>query len=323
MPFCFFNVVSVPFTFQNAIMKKHLYLLLVLFSLSAVQAQDFKTLTYFVNDSTKLELDLFLPKAKSKEKLPLLIHVHGGGFAGGNRGNGHHICSHAAKQGFAAASITYTLYMKDKKFSCDGQLTEKVKAFQIAANQLWQATLFFIANAKDYNIDPAKIFISGSSAGAETALHAAFWDRSTMALYPKQLPADFKYAGIISGSGAIMDVNLITKQNLIPALFFHGSCDVTVPYGTAAHHYCPANASGWLMLFGSYSIYNHILGLNGSAHLYTFCNGGHEYSDELFSKQPQEVVAFMQQVLNGEKLQAHTIIKTGKTCAKGSYNFCE
>ncbi|KGO91598.1 alpha/beta hydrolase [Flavobacterium subsaxonicum] len=304
-------------------MKKSIFILFTFFTLCSATAQDFKTLTYFVNDSTKLELDLFLPKTKSTNKLPLLIHVHGGGFSGGRREDGHHIAKHAATQGYAAASISYTLYMKGRKFSCDGILSQKTKAFQIAANQLWQATLFFITNADKYNIDTTKIFISGSSAGAETALHAAFWDRNVMALYPQKLPDTFKYAGIASGSGAIMDLNLITKQNLIPALFFHGSCDRTVPYGTAAHHYCPANASGWLMLFGSYSLYNHIIGLNGSTHLYTFCGGGHEYSDELFAKQPQEIVDFMNRVLHNQKEQAHTIIATGKPCKTAEYNFCD
>ncbi|WP_116789912.1 alpha/beta hydrolase [Flavobacterium psychrotrophum] len=308
-------------------MSKITFFILAFFTLSFASAQDYKTITYFVNDSAQLQLDLFLPKtakkSKLKEKTPLLIHVHGGGFAVGTREWGHTVCREAAKNGIAAASISYTLYMKGKKFSCDGILTEKVKAFQIAANQLWQATLFFIKNSETYNIDTSKIFISGSSAGAETVLHAAFWDRSLMNLYPTRLPDSFRYAGLISGSGAIMDLNLITKKNVLPIMLFHGSCDPTVPYATAAHHLCPTNSSGWIMLFGSYSIYNHILGLNGNTHLYTYCNGGHEYSDELFGKQPTETITFIKQVLAGQKMQSHTIISTGKICTKGEYNFCE
>ncbi|WP_417352362.1 alpha/beta hydrolase [Flavobacterium alkalisoli] len=305
-------------------MKKHLLLLFVLLFSITAKAQEFKTLTYFVNDSTKLELDLFIPKKQGKEKSPLLIHVHGGGFAVGTREWGHHIAKHAACQGYVAASISYTLYMKDKKFSCDGILSEKVKAFQIAANQLWQATLFFIKNSEKYNIDTSKIFISGSSAGAETVLHATYWNRDLMNIYPDKLPASFKYAGVISGAGAIMDLNLITKESVIPTLLFHGSCDPTVPYGTAAHHYCPTNASGWLMLFGSYSIYNHILDLDGNTKLVTYCNGGHEYSDELFSKDPQTVVDFMNNTLNGKKEQSHIIISTNKECKKpNGYSFCD
>lgn len=304
-------------------MKKHNLLLLLFFCSLYCQAQDYKTITYFVNDTLKLELDLFLPKAKSKEKLPLLIHVHGGGFAGGKRADGHHIASYAAQHGYAAASITYSLYMKDKDFSCGGILTEKIKAIQIAANQLQQAVVYFLNNKSEYNIDASKIFISGSSAGAETVLHAAYWKPEMMSLYPGKLPAGFQYAGIIEGSGAIMDLNLIAESNKLPFLGFHGSCDGTVPYGTAAHHYCPAGSSGWLMLFGSHSIFNHMLLLDGHSRLVTYCGGGHEYSDELFAKGQQVVVDFMDEVLKGDKHQEHSLIDTGKECRNpGNPDFC-
>jgi predicted esterase len=296
----------------------------MLITFAFAEAQEFKTVTYFANDSLKLEMDIFLPKTKGKEKLPLLIHVHGGGFAMGERSSDHTITKQAAANGFVAANITYTLYMKGKSFSCDGKLPEKIKAIQIAANQLQEAVIYFLKNQSTYNIDPEKVFISGSSAGAETVLHAAFWDSKMMSMYPDKLPEGFKYAGVISGAGAIMDLNLITPENLVPVFFFHGSCDTTVPYGTAAHHYCPSNSPGWLMLFGSYSIYNHIIGLKGNTKLVTFCGGGHEYSAELFHKDPQQLIDFMKGVLKGEKQQSHTIVATGKECRKYSeYEFCK
>lgn len=304
-------------------MKKHLTFLLAFILFTSAYAQEFKTVTYFANDTLALEMDIFIPKNKSKEKLPLVVHVHGGGFAVGERKWDHAFTKQAAAQGFVAANISYTLYMKGKSFSCDGILPEKIKAIQIAANQMQQAVVYFIKNQDNYNIDTKKIFISGSSAGAEAVLHAAFWDKKMMKMYPEQLPADFKYAGIISGAGAIMDINLITPKNLIPTMLFHGSCDVTVPYGTAAHHYCEPGTPGWLMLFGSYSIFNHITGLKGNVKLVTFCGGGHEYSAELFTKDYQPSIDFMKAVLKGEKQQSHTIVATGKECSKyAEYDFC-
>jgi len=305
-------------------MKKQPLLLLALITFIVGHSQEFKTVTYFANDSLKLQMDVFIPKTKSSQKLPLLVHVHGGGFSGGDRKWDHAVVKKASEEGFVAASISYTLYMKDKNFSCGGVLPEKIKAIQIAANQMQQAVIYFLKNQNVYNIDPEKIFISGSSAGAETVLHAAFWKPEMMSMYPDKLPAGFKYAGIISGSGAIMDINLITAKNLVPVMMFHGSCDVTVPYGTAAHHYCDPGTPGWLMLFGSHSIYEHIIKLKGSVKLVTFCGGGHEYSGELFNKDPQQVVNFMKDVLKGEKQQSHIIIATGKECAKyADYDFCK
>ena len=296
----------------------------VIFSIQLATAQKMSTVSYFQNDTLKLDLNLFLPEKKSNRKLSLVLFAHGGGFAGGQSKDGNIFCEYLAKNGYAAATINYTVYMKNKKFSCDGILTEKVKAFQFGANDMWLATSYFVENAKNYNIDVSKIFISGSSAGAETALHAAFWDRDLMKIYSLKLPENFKYAGIISGAGAMMDLNLITPSNVIPAFFFHGSGDVTVPYGTASHHYCKTNASGWLMLFGSYSIYNKLVDMNQSASLYTFCGGGHEYAGTLFEKEPQYILAFLNDVLEGKKFQNHAIVATGKkNDISAAYKFCD
>ncbi len=303
-------------------MKKIVFLFLVM--AQTMQSQKMQTLRYFSNDTLQLDLDLFIPDKMANEKMPLVIFVHGGGFAGGERKDGHPFCKYLAQNGIASASITYTLYMKGKKFSCDGALTEKVRAFRYAANDLWLATAYFLQNSGKYHIDPSKIFISGSSAGGETVLQAAYWDRQRMKMYDNGLPEDFKYAGLISGAGALMDLNLVTKKTLIPMFFFHGNGDGTVPYGTAPHHYCPTDASGWLMLFGSYSLFNKAKELDGSTALYTFCGGGHEYSGALFEKDQDILLGFIHNVLEGKKMQSHTMIRTGKKNDKSAaYSFCD
>lgn len=301
------------------------FILLVCIGIVPILAQDYKTITYYKDDTLELNLDVFIPETPATGSAPLFIYVHGGGFAGGDRTSGHKVCRYLAKNGIVTATISYTLYMKGKNFSCGGVLSEKVKAMQFGANHLWLATNFFIQNKDIYNIDTSKIFIGGSSAGAETVLHATYWDYNLMNWYKtKVLPKDFKYKGLVAGAGAIMDLNLITEKNQIPMLMFHGNSDVLVPYGTAAHHYCPTNASGWLMFFGSYSIFNHVITLNGNAHLFTYCGGGHEYSGELFNNDPQMIIDFIEDVLTGKRFQTHTIILTDKKDAKSeAYKFCD
>lgn len=298
--------------------------LLLLMAVSGLQAQKKQTITYFKNDTLSLQLNLFLPEKASAKKLPLVLYVHGGGFSGGDRSAGDSPSKFLAQNGYAAATLSYTLYAKNKKYSCDGALPEKIKAFQHAVNDLWLATSFFIDNQEKYNIDTSKIFITGVSAGGETVLHAAFWDFKLMNMYSNTLPENFRYAGLISGAGAIMDLNLITAENKIPMMLFHGNGDQTVPYGTAAHHYCPTNATGWLMLFGSYSIYNDLIAKDGTVSLYTFCGGGHEYSGYLFEKDQKPMLDFLNDVMAGEKFQNHTIIPTGKKNAlSAAYHFCD
>jgi poly(3-hydroxybutyrate) depolymerase len=304
-------------------MKFKIFCLLFLscFIVNNASAQEVKTLTYFQNDTIKLDLDLYLPQKNTNQKTPLVLFAFGGGFSGGDRSSGREFCKLLAQNGYAAASISYTLYMKDKNFSCEGILTEKIKAIQIGVSDMWQATSYLIKNANNYNIETSKIFISGISAGAEIGFQASYWDYKLMNLYDNNLPDNFKYAGLIGGSGAIMDLNLITEKNSIPMLLAHGSADGTVPYGTAAHHTCPTNSSGWLMLFGSYSVYNYASQFNKGIELITFCGGGHEFLSHLFEKEPHYVLEFLNGVLAGGKFQNH-IIKPSSKAEISKYSFC-
>ncbi len=268
-------------------------------------AQDFKTFTYHKADSA-IQLDLFLPDTDSKN-IPLVIFVHGGGFAGGVKEDGHIFARELVEKGIACASIDYPLYMQDKSFSCDGILTEKVKAIQIGANYTWKATSFLLQKSKALNIDTSRIILAGSSAGAETVLHAAYWDRNKMKLIDHNLPKSFTFYGLMSGAGAIMDLNIITAENVLPTFVFHGDQDELVPYRTASHHYCPPNASGWLMLFGSASIIEHVDQFGITSHITTYAGGGHEHSATLFEKQPEVAVQFAVRILAGEKFQERFI----------------
>jgi len=203
---------------------------------------------------------------------------------------------------------SYTLYMKGKGFGCETPLPEKVKAIQIAASQLWHATAKLLELSEQYHIDTTEIFISGSSAGAETVLHAAHWNREQMQYFAPALSPSFRYAGVISGAGAIMDLNLITRENMIPTMLFHGDADPLVPYGIAAHHFCPPNSPGWLMLFGSFAIAEHLQELGGTCQLTTFREGSHSYAGAYFYQNQQPVGDFMERVMAGEVFNLYQTI---------------
>ena len=293
-------------------MKKTIFQLFIFIciTLSFVDAQEVKTMTYFQNDTIALDLDLYLPQKKADKKTPLVIFAFGGGFSGGNRTTERDFAIYLAQNGFAVANISYSLYMKDKDFGCGGTLTEKIKAIQIGVSDMWQATSYLIKNADKYNLDSSKIFISGISAGAEIGFHASFWDYKLMNLYQNNLPESFKYAGFIGGSGAIMDVNLITSENAIPMLLGHGNQDKLVPYSVGPHRSCLTNASGWLILFGSNAVYNHLISLHKEVKLITFDGGGHEFSGYLFQKEPHYVLEFLNDILAGKKEESHIIISS-------------
>jgi predicted peptidase len=274
----------------------------------ASHAQDFSTHTYFDKDTIPLKLDLFLPVGDSAQHL--IIFVHGGGFAQGSRQDGHSFARYMQSQGVAVATLEYTLYMKDKSFSCDGYLNEKIRAIQLAANDVWAATYFLenLGDSLSYGFD--QIFLAGSSAGAETVLHASYWDRRLMGIKDHCLPENFAYSGVIAGAGAIMDLNLIRPENAIPTFLFHGDQDTIVPYASAAHHYCQHNATGWLMLFGSRSLFDHMVQLDKSVSLISFEGCGHACAGTLFTEDRIKILEFIKDVSTDKLLfQSHLILK--------------
>lgn len=290
--------------------KTYKILLLLLFSLSTIiQAQEFKTFTYFTTDSINLDLDLFLPESVESTNFPLVIYVHGGGFSNGSKGGGYNLARHLISKNIACATINYTLYAKYTGFGCDVETSEKIKAIQIAVSELWLATDFLLKRSEKIHIDTSKIFLAGSSAGAETVLHAAFWDKTQMQMFEQKLNPGFKYAGLISGAGAIMDINLITSENKIPLMLFHGDADATVPYGIASHHYCPPGSRGWLMLFGSLPIAYRIQELKGTCELFTFKGRDHSIAGEYIYQRQQPVVDFIHKILSGEKFIIYQTIE--------------
>jgi len=111
------------------------------------------------------------------------------------------------------------------------------------------------------------------------------------------------FAGVFSLAGAIVDVRYLTKDNAVPGVFFHGTKDNLVPYGTGPHHWCDREKPGYLILDGSHSIANRLKELDTSYLLYSFEGGRHEHSGMPFDHL-NEVFSFFNRVfLNGENLQ--------------------
>ncbi|MEO1011099.1 MAG: alpha/beta hydrolase [Bacteroidota bacterium] len=204
--------------------------------------------------SDTLELDLYSATGDTAWDKPLLLLVHGGGFAVGKKDNPLEkgFCTTMAKKGYAVASISYRLTRKDKSFGCDCPAKEKITTFLAATEDVLKATRFLKDRAKTLKLDPDTIILIGSSAGAEAVLNTAF-----MQYHPEFRKLPYKnlgYAGVISFAGGVLDADYITPKNALPSLMFHGEKDRLVPFGTAPHHYCPETSPGYLLLDGSETI---------------------------------------------------------------------
>lgn len=264
-----------------------------------------KTYTYKTyNSNTKLKLDFYKPDNIEGE-MPLLIYVHGGGFSGGKRNtkNAEAFAKQMAERGYAVALISYRLTMKKLGFGCKTKTSDKIDAFNSASEDVSMAVKYFLINNKKFNINTSKIILVGSSAGAEAALNLVYVYNNRV------LPKYFKFAGVISMSGAVTSVENINRQNAIPTLLFHGTNDDLVPYEVGSHHFCNKDSEGYLVLYGSKSISEKLKYISKSFYLYTIENGDHSWSTRPMYQSTKEILDFLyNDVLKKSKRQIEVSI---------------
>lgn len=266
------------------------------------------TVTYLNKGEEALQMDIYEPKGDTELNRPVILYVHGGGFSGGTRDEIRYtyFCEEMARKGYVAITMSYTLLRKGKSFGCDFSAEGKVQVFDGTAADVHAATKYIMDKAAELKINPDMITLAGSSAGAEAVLHAAYV-RDTKPV----LGEDFKYAGVISMAGAMVNDRLITNKSAIPTQLFHGTCDGLVPYGTAPHHYCDYDTPGFLTLYGGKSIADRLAAIGEGYYMVTGCNGGHEWNDEPMKHHTNLITDFMyNDVLNGATRQIHIIKKS-------------
>jgi acetyl esterase/lipase len=113
-------------------------------------AQSFRDLVYVEGGHERNKLDLYLP-AKADGPLPLLIWVHGGGWQNGSKENSPPLRGGYVERGYAVASINYRL---------SGHAVFPAQIEDCKAAIRWLR-----AHAKEYNLDPKRFGVWGSSAG--------------------------------------------------------------------------------------------------------------------------------------------------------------
>ncbi len=280
-----------------------------------------ESFTYATKDGQELMLDVYSPYNEFTENKAVVLYVHGGGFSAGDRFGEAYFCKHLARYGFAAVSMSYRLTRKGTAtgFGCNCPASEKMATFNAAVDDVQDATTFLIQNREQLGIDPHRIILCGSSAGAETVLNAAYQPPLCYGLDSGPV----SYAGVISMAGAIPDLSKVYEESAVPSLFFHGTCDNLVPYASASHHYCKNDQPGYIMLHGGYSIAEKLRQLGKPYWLISICGGKHEWAGKPMKTHFDEIIQFCNQyVIEGKKEQRHTIIPGEHSCPYESFNFC-
>ena len=201
--------------------------------------------TTYTGSNQNLTLDFYQPTGDTATARPLIIWAHGGSFLGGSSTDIDvaTLSARFAKKGFVCASINYRLGF----FPIDS--ANSVKAVMRAVQDMKAAIRFFYKDRSTgtnlYKIDTNNIFIGGSSAGAITALHCAYLDRTCeINPYVSQTTLttlgglegnsgnacySSKVKGVINLCGALARYGWFEAGDL-PLCSMHGTADATVKY---------------------------------------------------------------------------------------------
>lgn len=215
-------------------------LTLILSTLDLIaQEVECHTYHYATKDGQELMLDLYSLPDKGSIARPCMIFSFGGGFVMGERNHEYYTryFDTLASSGIVVLSIDYRLGLKNppKNIDVKTMIGTIQHAVDIAVEDIYSATCFALDNSKRFNIDPQKIMLSGSSAGAIASLQAE-WYRCNAAAIAEVLPKDFSYAAVVACAGAIFSTDGKPKFRGEPApmLLFHGTSDGNVPYNRAS-----------------------------------------------------------------------------------------
>ncbi len=184
------------------------------------------------NQTITLQLDVYQPTGDTVASRPAIVWVHGGSFCCGSKTSPEIVdeATTFSKEGYLNVSIDYRL----ESPGCAGSASNCVPAIQEAAADAQSAVRFLRTNAATYGIDPDRIAIGGSSAGAITALNVG---------YSSSEDASASVRAAVSLSGAQLVVGTISPGDA-PALDFHCTTDPLVPYEWAVNTINAAKAQG-------------------------------------------------------------------------------
>jgi acetyl esterase/lipase len=187
-----------------------------------------------------LLLDLYRPARKAKRRRPVVIAIHGGGFAAQSRTDPGIVrtARALAARGVVVASIDYRLMpqrpVPSRRVAPLVDALPKVPLFNAmatAVDDTLTAIDYLRANARRFRIDVRRLGLVGSSAGAITADHVAYTLDDHGIRRPKVRFVGSLWGGIFvpppAGRGSVSAVQLERGEAALFAV--HGDTDRRVP----------------------------------------------------------------------------------------------
>ncbi|HEX2574705.1 MAG TPA: alpha/beta hydrolase [Aquihabitans sp.] len=185
-----------------------------------------------------LRMDVYQPTGDTVAARPVIVLVHGGSFRTGSRTSPEIVdqATTYARQGFVTASISYRLATD----GCTGGSSQCIQAIRDAKHDAQAAVRFLRSKAGSYRLDTTRIAIAGTSAGGITALEVAYGPEDVGASGTPGPSSVVRSAVALSGAKILSS----PSAGEAPALLFHGTSDVVVPYAWATGTVRDARAAG-------------------------------------------------------------------------------
>lgn len=231
-------------------------------------------LTYKVASNAEQKLDVYHRRDRS-EPVPTVIYIHGGGWVGGSKEGSMLRIMPYLEMGFNVVNVEYRL--------------GRVARAPAAVEDCRCALRWVVRNAEAYGIDPARLVVTGRSAGGHLSLTtgmlsvAAGFDAECISDADPKIAAIINYYGItdvndlmagkpneksytVSWLGSQRDRELIAEsvspirhvaRDLPPVLTIHGDADRIVPYSHATELHKRLDAAG---------VENELLTIAGGGH---------------------------------------------------------
>ncbi|MAR30537.1 MAG: hypothetical protein CMG24_06400 [Candidatus Marinimicrobia bacterium] len=224
-----------------------------------------------------LDMDIYEPVGDTLDARPAIIFIHTGAFFSGHNelDDVVDLSIASAKRGYVSFNINYRLGLNVLS-SYSGERAV-YRGMQDASAAIRHIREFH----EEYNVDPNKIFIWGTSAGSFVGLHLAYSqdDERPESTYGTTADPDLgcidcsgnnyiqnsKPNALISCWGAIGDLNWIDQDDNIPTLMFHGTADPIVPFNSG---YPFTIDIALPIVYGSNLIYERLQELNIDSELY-------------------------------------------------------
>jgi acetyl esterase/lipase len=202
-----------------------------------------KDVVYVSEGEWNGRVDIYYPKNTSKPA-PVIFNIHGGGWTRGSKESQTGFGSFF-NAGFAVVNVAYRLAHEGKA--------------PAAIEDVRCAMKYIVANARQFNIDPNRIVLMGTSAGAHLALMAGLLQQNTMFDKNCTTPDSFRVVAIVDKFGPTnLDVPGVekhpsaanwlgskvydskfrqyvspvqyVKKTSPPTIIIHGTADFVVPY---------------------------------------------------------------------------------------------